>query len=331
MARNGIKPFFRKQTRSYYCQIDGKQIALGRDRSAAETKCRQLLDNRAALKAAVTSVRELAARYLEWCHRHRSESTYYSAQFYLRSFVRTLPARMKVEEARPAHVMNWVDSVDTWNSSSKHDAVTIVQRAFSWAVGERLIESHCLQRIEGKPPRLRRETYYPPEVWRRVLGAVTDNNFRDLIAFLYETGCRPLEARVLEARHVDLTNRLIVFPTEESKGKRFQRMIVLNQAAVEICQRAVAKNPLGPIFRNRLGNPWTRDAMSCRFKRLREKTGVGDLCAYGIRHTYATNGLMNGVDSVTLATLMGHKSSLPKCDDSLQRSPFLKSRVSVTL
>lgn len=307
MPRTGIKPFFRKQTRSYYCQIDGKQIGLGPDKRAADAKCQRLLDDRAALKAAVTTLRELFARYLEWCQEHRSGSTYYSAQFYLRSFAKTLPAKMRVEEVRPKHVMDWVNGVDTWNSSSKHDAVTIVQRSFSWAVGEHLLEHHPLQRIEGKPSRQRRETYYSPQTWEQVIAAVQDQTFLDLVVFLYETGCRPLEARSLEARHVDIANRLVVFPTEESKGKHSQRMIVLNDVATEILERLCVENPRGAAFRNERGNAWTRDAIGNRFMRLRLKTGIDDLCAYGIRHTYATNGLMNGVDSVTLATLMGHK------------------------
>ncbi|MEO0531652.1 MAG: hypothetical protein AAF266_13915 [Planctomycetota bacterium] len=147
MPRTGIKPFFRKQTRSYYCEIDGKQIALGRDKRAAEAKCQQLLDDQAARKAALTTVRELLARYLEWCEKHRSRSTYYSAQYYLRLFARAIPARMRVEEVRPQHVIDWIDASETWNDSSKHDAVTIVQRAFSWAEGEQLIDYHPLRRI----------------------------------------------------------------------------------------------------------------------------------------------------------------------------------------
>ncbi len=37
-----------------------------------------------------------------------------------------------------------------------------------------------------------------------------------------------------------------------------------------------------------------------------KKVDIDGLCAYGIRHSFATEGLKNGVDSVALAVIMGH-------------------------
>ena len=237
MPRKGIKPFYRRFTKSYYVQIDGKQINLGRDKKAAGEKCKKLLASRRAFNAATTTVKGLLAMYLEWCLRHRSKATYYAAQFYTKSFAATLPEKLKVDEIQPKHVIDWICGATTWSSTSKHDAITYIQRVFSWAVNERILEYHPLYRIEGKPSRKRREVYYSPSQWGKLLSHIRDQNFRDLLIFMSETGCRPIEARTLEARHCNLEHRIIVFPTEESKGQEFQRTIVLTDPVHKICER----------------------------------------------------------------------------------------------
>ncbi len=63
--------------------------------------------------------------------------------------------------------------------------------------------------------------------------------------------------------------------------------------------------PKGPILLNTKGRPWTKDSINCRFDRLKKKLGKR-ACAYAIRHTYATEGLLKGLDSLTLSQLMGH-------------------------
>ena len=51
------------------------------------------------------------------------------------------------------------------------------------------------------------------------------------------------------------------------------------------------------------------NAVRLRICRIREKLGLkDDVSAYLIRHAFGTNAVVNGVDVVTVAELMGHKS-----------------------
>jgi integrase len=310
MPRTEIRPFFRKQTQSYYCQIAGKQIALGKDKKAAERKCRELVKNRQRLNEATLRVKELIALYLEWCLKHRAIKTYNLAQYFLSSFTATISDRLRIDELKPRHANEWLDAANTWNSTSKHDATTVLQRVFNWALEERVIDRHPFPKLASKPPRQRREVYYSPEQIDAIFAAVKDQNFRDLLTFTAETGCRPFEGRIIEAIHCQLEHSLIVFHTEESKGKKSRRTIVLTNKALEICKRLSDKHSTGPIFRNLRGNPWTKDAVNCRFYRLKQKLGFqGSLCLYGFRHTFATDALLNGVDSIVVGELMGHKDA----------------------
>ncbi len=76
------------------------------------------------------------------------------------------------------------------------------------------------------------------------------------------------------------------------------------------CRRLVAKHPTGPLFRNSRGKPWNRNAIRCRFRRLRKKLNLDKgVVAYAYRHTYTTAGLEGGVPIATMAELLGHTST----------------------
>lgn len=117
---------------------------------------------------------------------------------------------------------------------------------------------------------------------------------------MWETGCRPLEARTMEAKHIDLKTGLVIFPPSEAKGERHERVIDLTNKSTAICRERIKRYAKGPIMRNTRGNAWTKDAINGRFQRLEKKLGRR-ACAYGIRHSYATQGLINGMDLLTLS------------------------------
>ncbi|MBI5760414.1 MAG: tyrosine-type recombinase/integrase [Planctomycetales bacterium] len=53
-----------------------------------------------------------------------------------------------------------------------------------------------------------------------------------------------------------------------------------------------------------------RNAIRLRFRRLRRRLKdqlPSNLCAYLFRHTFATGALERGLDTITVAELMGHK------------------------
>jgi site-specific recombinase XerD len=59
------------------------------------------------------------------------------------------------------------------------------------------------------------------------------------------------------------------------------------------------------LFRTSLGRPWTRHALGDRLYQDGKKLGFR-VCPYAVRHTFATDAIIRGVDLQTIATLMGH-------------------------
>lgn len=316
------KPFFRKFTKTWYVQIGTTQINLGKDKAEAFAKYHEIMAGRGRATVTYTSVAHLFDAYLSWLQENRSDGTYKKALHYLNLFAQHLGRGFTIPRVDSSLVMQWIEQHTDWTSSTGNDAVSIVQRAFNWAVQRGHLDRSPIKTVVGKPRKTRRETVFSEEEWKDLRGQVTDQAFGDFLDFMYLTGCRPLEARSVCAQHVDLSNSMVVFPPSEAKGERSERVIFLPKAAVDICSRRVRDYPDGPILRNTKGRPWTKDSINCRFQRLAKKLNR-PVCAYAIRHSYATEGLKRGMDSLTLAQIMGHSdvSMLARHYAHLARNP----------
>ena len=303
--RKEPRPFFRKFTQTWYLELGGKQINLGRDKKAAWDEYHSIMTSSRALACLTVTAAQFFEKYLEWVEENRAPATYQHATHYLTSFCRFVGKRKQLRHITEDHMSQWLAGHANWSSTTQSDAISHLNRGFSWGIRKKYIKSSPIAGMHNKPCRRRREVVYSSEQWTEITSHVKDDCFSDLLTFMWETGCRPIEARRLEARHIDLRNDLAVLQPSECKTKRV-RVIFLTSAAKAICERLCQVNSHGPIFLNTRGNPWTKDAIKCRFGRLKEKVNIVGLCAYGIRHSFATEGLKNGVDSVALAVIMGH-------------------------
>lgn len=99
----------------------------------------------------------------------------------------------------------------------------------------------------------------------------------------------------------------MIFPADESKGET-GRVLFLIEGAKSIVDRLIKLNPTGPILLNTRGISWTKDSIKCRLNRVSKRLGFR-VVAYGIRHSFATNALIKGVDPISVSHLLGHKST----------------------
>lgn len=314
MPKGNPQPWFRENRNTWYVTIDGVQHNLRTaDKSEAFDRWHKMMSNRdeTRLPTAEFPVANVLALFAEYCEKHNSKSTYEWYRRFLHSFLRTIPKTQVTEQLRPFHVTRWLDANQTWGASSRRGAITALKRAFNWAIQQGYLEHSPIATIQ-KPRETRRETTLTNEQRQLIFDEAGDQNFRDLLILIQETGCRPQEVRCVEARHVELQKELWVFPVAENKtgdktGK--SRVVYLTPKALEVTRRLVKLHPTGALLRNSKGEPWTRNAIRCRFRRLRKRLAdelPADLCLYLYRHTFATDGLERGVDPVTLSELMGH-------------------------
>ena len=201
------KPFFCKYTQTWYVTLGGKQINLGPDEDEAFRKYHELMASRGRVQVTYDSVPRLLDAYLTWLQENRSEGTYNKCLHYLNLFAAHLGAGFKIARLEPIHVIRWVESNSSWSSSTGNDAVSIVQRAFNWAVKRGHIVHSPVAVVEDKPKKTRRETVYTPSEWDELRGLVHDQEFGDLLDFMWSTGCRPKEARTMCAPHMQFGTR----------------------------------------------------------------------------------------------------------------------------
>ncbi len=279
MAR-APKPWYREDRQAYFVTIRGTRHNLGGDKKEADRRFHELMaqpDEPPTQSPTIPpesapglrTVGEVFEKFLDWCQKHRSERTYEWSKKHIQRFcdhlktARTMPAT----DLRPFHVVEYVDSKNTWGANQKRGAIVALTRPFNWAAKLGYVTASPVRGIE-KPQAKKRDSRMTPEDFATLLGFVTDEPFRDLLTFAYEAGCRPQEARLIEARHLKPEQHRAEIPPEEAKGKKRWRVIYLSDKAVAIVLRLAALRPTGPLFLNTDGNPWQAQAIVCRFQRL---------------------------------------------------------------
>lgn len=324
-------PYFRPNRRTWYVQIDGREHTLGKHPDnlslpekpqdgkwspppAIMQSYHELMAGRGnpqpiPLQKQARSVVAILEEFMDKEASEKAPRTYEHYRRFLKSFRLSLPASLTIDDLAPGHVTDWLQAHKGWSSATKHGGIHAVKKAVKWGCRQWKLGPSPLEDVQAPTP-TRREAVITPEQWPHVLGACTDQQFRDLLTFMWESGARPQEAVNVEARHYDPIAKRLIFTKAESKGKKFPRVIYLTDVAVGIVERLSKRWPQGELFRNEDDLPWTRNAIRCRFRRQRIHTRVTvkvpGICGYAIRHSFATNALRSGVDPVTLAVLMGH-------------------------
>jgi integrase len=264
------------------------------------------------MKTEPLTVTRLVDLFLAHVKLHSAPGTFKFYHLYLREFV-TFVAPCRVDELTTSLVYDWLAKrYGKCSDSCRHGAARAIVRALNWAIQEHLIERSPLKHFK-KPAPSRRETFITGAQYAALLKYVREHSEgaqtrADVIKFLWHSGARPLESRIVEASW--LTGSKIEIPKELSKGKRKARVIYLDSMAAAIVRRLAAQHPTGPLFRNHFGKAWGKNSLGLMLNRLGRKISMADLCAYSFRHAYITRLLEKGIDAATVAELAGNSVAM---------------------
>ncbi|WP_428306482.1 tyrosine-type recombinase/integrase [Lacipirellula sp.] len=314
------KPWFRSANQTWYVCLDGKQHNLGKNEKKAHDKFKALMNR------GITgdhTVRQVLQAYWKWAKKNLAESTCKRRQPMLQSFSKAIPAPLKAEQLRALHVQKWIDANDTKkvpvkgkgnkgkrqssetpiSPTTASDYIALVKGVMSWAKGMGYVDHNPIADMP-KPARRVREFFIPVELWPKVFEAATDQEFKDYLGFMVATGARAEEIVRFELQH--LNGSRFILPVTQSKGRKKARVVYVPDDAMEIVNRLAKQWPEGKLFRNSEGNPWNRDSINCRFRRLKTVLKMPQICATVLRHSFAHHRLTSGQDALTVSKLCGH-------------------------
>lgn len=299
------RPFFRKQTQSWYVKLGKEFVPLGKDQEAALEQYHEIMAKRRRTTVTeMDSVANVLDLRWAWVKANLAETTADRLKPILKSFGLFVGPKLTVRRLKPLHVADWLAKKYAHvGDTRRHTLITAIKTAMQWAADMGYIENSPIAKMKKPEPAIRQE-FVPADIWPKVVASATDDQFREFLTVMLSSGARVQEMFKIEARHLDGSK--LVFPVKESKGKKKSRVIWLPQDALEIVTRLAKKYPTGKLFRNRQGKAWTRNAMRCRFRRLKKVLEMPKLTATTLRHSFAHHRLVSGQDSLVVSKLMGH-------------------------
>lgn len=265
------------------------------------------------LKAAVR-------KFLEACRGTIAPSTFQLYRHYLEEFVAAM-GNVRCRGMTPAKVLAW---------NPKYHPAGIVRRLFRWLTVEaRELRVNPLDGMKTRRQGSRMRILSRREVDRLLRAAARP--FRGFLLSLVETIARPREMRAVRWGDIRVSGSPDWTAQDLRAGRCFFRLVRFKGQELRRDKLAIRNIPISrrlgrmlsrlwgdgreldaTIFVNRLGRPWTWNAVRCRFRRLRVTAGVAvdvngeNAVAYSVRHTSATEAVGAGVKGLVLAELMGH-------------------------
>lgn len=242
---------------------------------------------------------------------------------------------LSISECRRTDVKDYITNHPEYRSShTKQNAAAQIVACFRWAEAAGLIERCPYARPRELPACEPRCPITEHEV-RLILLTIKTHHYRRpkfalalrlAVWFLWETGCRTCEMRLLKWEHYDDAAGCFVLPGKTTKKTGAKRRVVLTTRAWRLIRwlrrvsiyhgkrgdagRLPADQPTGHVFTNSAGEPWDKNQFARRFAHYRKLAGVRpEVSAYSLRHGFCVRLVEAGAGERQIADLMGHSST----------------------
>jgi len=174
---------------------------------------------------------------------------------------------------------------------------TMFNKAVEWG----RLESSPLKNVKKFREDNGRERILTNEETKRLVDAA-NGHLRPILIIALNTGMRRGEILGLRWENVKLSKRCIHI--EDSKAGK-PRSIPMNGLVIE-AMSIIPQNSEYVFYNSRTKGP-IQDVKTA-FKSVCENVGIKGLRFHDLRHTFATNLIMSGVDLVTVSKILGHAS-----------------------
>lgn len=140
-----------------------------------------------------------------------------------------------------------------------------------------------------------------------ILGAVLNPKHKMMLALSYGAGLRVSEVVNLRVKDIDLAE--LVIHLKEAKGKKDRLTIFPEKIKMDIQNLLAGKSGDEYVFASERGGRLTERTAQKVFENALKKSGINkDATFHGLRHSFATHLLENGVDVRYVQELLGHQN-----------------------
>ena len=245
-------------------------------------------------------------------------------QFALGSFASDLGQR-PVDSLRQSELLTWLHSHPEWASPhTQARRMGCVVTCFRWAESDGLIQRCPFRRDSSTLPPLKPRAAIDENDYRPLFDLTKDppfqasrftaKAFRRSLWFLWETGARTCEMRLLRWEQTNLDKGVAVLWEHKGDATGEPRIIALPRKVVRYLsalKKRLNPAPTDLIFPNGRGRVWTNSTFGRQFRRyaqhLEMKTGIS---AYSLRHGFCVRCLeTTHMGERQIADLMGQAST----------------------
>lgn len=247
---------------------------------------------------------ELSAEYIRWAERQRCYPSKCGFVGQLKSAFGNLPLRrfntMLVEQYQ-------TDRTQRGNKpATVNRHVATLKHMFTKAVDWNMVEEETLKRI--RKVRLleennRRLRYLSKEECQSLINACA-GHLKPIVVTALNTGMRKTEVLTLKYDSVDLKHGFILLDKTKN-GER--REIPINQTVKDVFNTIVRRVDVPYVFHDqKTGNRYMD--IKTAFNAACRRAGIKDFHFHDLRHTFASQLVMAGIDLTTIKELLGHKT-----------------------
>ena len=189
-------------------------------------------------------------------------------------------------------------------------AVVSLRVFFSWLKSKGEIADNPTEGIRSVAEERAAPKWLDRNQQRALLRAVKESgNARDeaVISLMLHAGLRVGEICSLEREDLRFSDRSGKVIVRKGKGNKY-REVPLNKTARKAVLRWLKKNPEGPLFPNRYGEPITPRGIYNMVAGYAYKAKLGNVTPHTLRHTFCKNAVDLGVSIERVALMAGHVS-----------------------
>jgi len=267
---------------------------------------------------------DFAKEYRTWAKTNKKPSTCNRELYIMRMFDKELEGKY-IHEITSWQIEKWKsERRKTLEAASVNRELCVLKHMFTMAVKWKMVKESPVKDVKRFKGETKRVRYLMPGEIQKLLSncdGLLRGYLKPIVTIALHTGMRKGEIQSLTWPQVNLEQGIITLHDTKNHERRD---IPMNETVKSTLKGIERKSDL--IFPSRTGTRIEDAQIHIAFHEALDRSGITDFRFHDLRHTFASNLVMNGAELNEVRELLGHK----KMDMTLRYahlSPKHKTRV----